>query len=210
MTWRRRRIVVCRTRRHKRICYGTLTDANGHIIRRGRFSSEPQGLNTFMEGVEEAKIAMEAGYCWQPIYDALKEKGYDVRLAHPKKVKAFAKAKAKTDNINSETLAHLLRADLLPESYVPPMDIRELRDLVMRWAFLVGMRTKIKNRVHAELARRGIDLRRPLFTASALRWTFARLREPGCEAIVPPSGRIGACLSIEGERKKYQLHIGAN
>ena len=74
-----------------------------------------------------ATVAMEAGYCWQPLYDRLEETGYDVMLAHPLKVKAIAQAKVKTDKIDSETLAHLLRADLLPESYVPPRDIRELR-----------------------------------------------------------------------------------
>ena len=79
-----------------------------------------------------------------------------MRLAHPLKVKAIAQAKVKTDKIDSETLAHLLRADLLPESYVPPRDIRELRDRVRRRAFLVGMRTMLKNRVQAELAKRGI------------------------------------------------------
>ncbi len=87
---------------------------------------------------EEAQVAEEeallapakAGYCWQPLYDRLEETGHDARLAHPLKVKAIAQAKAKTDKIDSETLAHMLRADLIPESYVPPRDIRELRDRV--------------------------------------------------------------------------------
>ena len=149
---------------HKRVCYGTLTDQDGNVLKRGRFSSSPEGLRAFMVGVDETKIAMEAGYCWQPLIDALKEKGYDVRLAHPQRVKAIAEAKVKTDKVDSETLAHLLRANLLPESYVPPMDIRELREMVRRRSFLVGMRTKLKNRIHAELAKRGIDLETPLFT----------------------------------------------
>ncbi len=97
---------------------------------------------------------MESGYCWQHIYDHLEEAGYDVRLAHLLKVKAIAEAKIMTDEIDSETLAHLLRADLLPESYVPPKEIRDLRELVKRRAFLVGMRTRLKNKVHAELAAR--------------------------------------------------------
>ena len=107
---------------------------------------------------------MEAGYCWQPLYDRLEETGYDVRLAHPLKVKAIAEAKAKTDKIDSETLAHLLGADLIPESYAPPWDIRELRDRVRRRAFLVGMRTMLKNRVQADLAKRGINTGGPLWT----------------------------------------------
>lgn len=83
-------------------------------------------------------------------------------------MKAIAKARVKTDNIDSETLAHLLRANLLPESYVPPRDIRELRDRVRRRAFLVEMRTKLKNRVHSELAKRGIKLGVPLFTREGI------------------------------------------
>ena len=78
---------------HKRVCYGTITDQDGNVLKRGRFSSSPEGLKTFIEDVDEASIAMDAGYCWQPLYDALKEKGYDVRLAHPKRVKAIAEAK---------------------------------------------------------------------------------------------------------------------
>lgn len=105
---------------------------------------------------------MEAGYCWQPLYDWLEESGHDVRFAHPKEVRATAKKK--TDKVDSEILPHLLKADLLPESYIPPRDMRELRDWVRFRAFLVGMRTKIKNRIHAELTRRGIRLGVPPFT----------------------------------------------
>jgi transposase len=164
---------------HKRACYGTITDQEGTIYKQGKFASSPEGVTTFIEDIDEASIAMEAGYCWQPLYDALKEKGYDVRLAHPQRVKAIAEAKVKTDKVDSETLAHLLRANLLPESYVPPKDIRELRDQVRRRAFLVGMRTKLKNRVHAELAKRGINLETPLFT----RRGRELLRSLGLEAV---------------------------
>jgi transposase len=136
----------------------------GRILKRERFSNDPDSLKTFMKDLGEAKVVMESGYCWQPIYDHLEEAGYDVRLAHPLKVKVIAEAKIKTDEIDSETLAHLLRADLLPESYVPPREIRDLRELVKRRAFLVGMRTRLKNRIHAELAKRDVDLGTPLFT----------------------------------------------
>ena len=164
---------------HKRVCYGTVMDEKGQIVKRGKFSNDPQGLEEFMEGIDEALVAMEAGYCWQPLYDRLEETGHDVRLAHPLKVKAIAQAKVKTDKIDSETLAHLLRADLLPESYVPPRDIRELRDRVRRRAFLVGMRTMVKNRVHSELAKRGIRLGVPLFTRNGREL----LRGLGLEAV---------------------------
>ncbi len=69
--------------------YGTVMDEKGQIVKRGKFSNNPQGLEEFMDGVDEA---LEAGYCWQPLYDRLEETGHDVRLAHPLKVKAIAQA----------------------------------------------------------------------------------------------------------------------
>ena len=72
--------------------------------------------------------------------------------------------KVKRDKVDSETLAPSCGSDLLPESYVPPKDIRELRDLVRRRAFLVRMRAQLKNRVHADLAKRRVDPEAPLFT----------------------------------------------
>ena len=162
---------------HKRVCYGTVMTGDGEVMKRARFSNTQEGLEEFMDGLEETLVAMEAGYCWQPLYDWLEEAGHDVRLAHPKGVKALAKKK--TDKVDSETLAHLLRADLLPESYVPPRDIRELRDRVRRRAFLVGMRTMVKNRVHSELAKRGIGLGVPLWTREGR----ALLRALGLEAV---------------------------
>ena len=141
---------------HKKICYGTVMDENGAVVKQAKFDNDHEALDGFMEDLHEARVVMEAGYCWQPLYDRLEEAGHDVRLAHPKKVKALTKKK--TDKTDSETLAHLLRTDLLPESYVPPPYIRLLRDRVRRRSFLVGMRTKIKNRIHAELAKRGIRL----------------------------------------------------
>jgi transposase len=153
---------------HKRVCHGTVMNWEGTIVKQERFSNNPRGLDTFMDGVGGARVVMEAGYCWQPVYDRLEERGHDVKLAHPLKTKAIAQAKVKTDKIDSEVLAHLLRADLVPESWVPPKEIRELRELVKRRVFLVRMRTKVKNRVYAELTKRDITPVRPPFTRKGM------------------------------------------
>jgi transposase len=50
----------------------------------------------------------------------------------------------------------LLRTGLLPEAYIAPPQLRDLRDLLRHRATLVHLRTSIKNRVHALLARQGI------------------------------------------------------
>ena len=71
----------------------------------------------------------------------------------PKQVKAIAAARVKTDKIDATILAHLARADLLPTAYAPPVEIRELRDLVRHRSKLVRERTRHKNRIHTILSR---------------------------------------------------------
>ncbi|MFH2112028.1 MAG: transposase [Candidatus Bathyarchaeota archaeon] len=82
---------------HKKVCYGTVMDEKGKVAKQAKFTNDHQGLEEFMQGLDEALVVMEAGYCWQPIYDQLESLGYHVKLAPPKEVKAIAKARAKTD-----------------------------------------------------------------------------------------------------------------
>jgi transposase len=62
----------------------------------------------------------------------------------------------KTDAIDAKTLAHLLRAAFLPEAYVAPRELRDVRELLRHRATLTRMRSAVKNRVHAILAKHGI------------------------------------------------------
>ena len=62
----------------------------------------------------------------------------------------------KTDAIDARTLAQLLRGGLLPEAYVAPREIRDLRELLRHRATLTRMRSAVKNRVHAILAKHGV------------------------------------------------------
>ena len=39
---------------HKRLCYGTMIDEQGKIVKQGWFSNDPEGLEEFMDGVDEA------------------------------------------------------------------------------------------------------------------------------------------------------------
>jgi transposase len=65
----------------------------------------------------------------------------------------IAEATVKTDRIDAKRLAHMLRADMLAESYVPSDEIRTLRDLVRTRKSLVEERTAEKNRIRAVLKR---------------------------------------------------------
>ena len=87
----------------------------------------------------------------------LEEAGYELHLAHPLRTKAIASARVKTDAVDARTLAHLLRADLLPEAYIAPRELRDLRDLLRHRVALTRMRSALKQRVGAILAKHGIQ-----------------------------------------------------
>jgi len=72
--------------------------------------------------------------------------------------------------VDAATLAQLLRADLLPEAWIAPQQVRDLRALLRHRARLVRLSTGLKNRVHAVLADRGIGEDRGLWTGPGRAW----------------------------------------
>ncbi|KXA91909.1 hypothetical protein AKJ63_00445 [candidate division MSBL1 archaeon SCGC-AAA259D18] len=143
---------------HKEYHHATVMDEDGEILRRQRFPNSLEEVKSFFSDIDDGKVALEASYFWKPVYDELEEMGFEVKLAHPRKTRVIADEKIKTDLRASEALAQLLRMDWLPETYVPPADIRELRELLRRRVSLVESRTKYKNKIQAELTKRRIDL----------------------------------------------------
>jgi transposase len=157
----------------------------GKIIKEGTFHNKKEGYTTFLHDVKEASIALEALAFSHPPYDLLEEQGYTVKLAHPLKTRAIAEARIKTDKIDARILAHLLRSDFLPTSYLPPPEIRELRDIVRQRAYLVKLRTELKNKIHAILARHWIEPPyKNIFTQQGTHWLHT-LSIPGIQRYLP-------------------------
>jgi len=101
-------------------------------------------------------VAMEStGVYWKPVYYVLEElfTCLLVNAAHVSKVPG-----RKTDVRDCEWLAQLLEHGLLRGSFVPPVAIRELRDLTRYRAVLVQDRTREANRLHKVLTDSGIQL----------------------------------------------------
>lgn len=140
---------------HKRFSYCTLMDEKGKVVKRGKVYNNKEDLKRFVSLVEndEVRGVMEATRNWTMMYDYLEELIEDVRLAHPMKVKAIAEAKIKTDKIDSEVLAHLIRCELLPEAYVPTKGARYIRQVLRQRMFFVRIRTMIKNRIRGIIDR---------------------------------------------------------
>ncbi len=133
-------------------------DEQGKELLSRRVANDPEALKAILAGLGgELQVALEATYGWEWLADLLEREGHELHLSHPLRTKAIAAARVKTDAVDARTLAHLLRTDLLPEAYVAPRELRDLRDLLRHRVVLTRMRSALKNRVHALLARQGIQ-----------------------------------------------------
>jgi len=83
------------------------------------------------------------------IYDLLEPLAEKVLVANPIKVKQIAQARVKTDIRDTLILARLLAANMIPEVWVPPVYVRNLRYLLSQRRHLVGMHTATVNRMHS-------------------------------------------------------------
>jgi transposase len=116
-------------------------------------------------------VVLEATTNAWTIYDQLVGLVARVVVAHPAKVRLIAEARVKTDKVDVLTLAKLLRADMLPEVWVPPLHVRDLRALLSHRRRLVALQTTAKNRLQSVLHR--LNLKPPrgdLFARKQREW----------------------------------------
>ena len=187
---------------HKEVCYATTLDKEGEIIDRKEFKNEREEWVKFVEEMpRDSKVAIEACSYWYPVCDFLEDRGIEVILSHPSKTRIIAEAKIKTDKIDSENLAKLLRADFLPRSYIPSREMRENRELLRLRVQLGKDRTVIKNRIHALLAKNGVKHEfKDLFGGEGM--NFLK------EIDLPSSQRIGLDVllrQLESVNKEIEL-----
>lgn len=124
-----------------------------------RFSTYTKGLKELLQWLLESDckdVCMEStGKYWIPVYNVL-EKDCSIVLAHPKYVKAIRGKK--TDKKDSKWIADLFKHDLVAGSFMPPADIRQLRDL-MRYRYkLTCFMSSEKNRLQNCLTVSNIQL----------------------------------------------------
>jgi transposase len=143
---------------HRKRSHVAVVDAGGQQLLSRRLVNDPDRFRELLgELGEDARFALEATYGWEWLAELLEAEGCELHLAHPLRTKAIASARVKTDAVDEQTLAQLLHADLLPEAYIAPRELRDLRDLLRQRFVLTQMRSALTNRVHALIARQGVQ-----------------------------------------------------
>ncbi len=144
---------------HRRRSVLVRMTGDGRRLDTARIENSPAGLRAEIAKAGDCpKVVLEATYGWYWAADALAEAGAEVHLAHPLGVKAFSYRRVKNDEKDAGDLADLLRMGRLPEAWIAPAEIRELRELTRYRIKLVHLRTSCKDQVHAILAKLGVPV----------------------------------------------------
>jgi transposase len=138
-------------------CRAAIMDQEGSILDEFTFTNNHEGIEDLASRLTlDDRVVMEStGSVWTNLYNQLDEKQIHVSLANPLKTKAIASARIKSDKVDARILAHLLRSNLVAESYVPPKHLREIRALIRHRVAIVKIRTMVKNEVHALVDKHG-------------------------------------------------------
>jgi len=132
---------------------------DGHRLATARITNSPAELRReIARAGKSPMVVLEATYGWYWAADTLAAAGAEVHLAHPLGVKAFSYRRVKNDERDAADLADLLRMGRLPEAWIAPPDVRQLRELTRYRHKLVHLRTSCKDQVHAVLAKLGIPV----------------------------------------------------
>jgi transposase len=126
------------------------------VRRFGTSVKELERLRAWLVETRCTEAVMEStGSYWKPVFNIL-EGSLRIILANPTQVKALRGKK--TDPNDSRWLASLLRHGLVEGSFIPPRDIRELRDLTRRRRTLVGVGAAERNRIQKVLEDANVKL----------------------------------------------------
>lgn len=144
---------------HKQVSVMTVLDEDGEELKRGRVPNLRRYVERFLEGFRPFTAVLETGRSSYVMADLLRELGGEVKIANAFQVKANAHARIKTDKRDSRTLAHLLRAGLIPEIYQREAWNRRAQRVMRMRAYWVSKQTEVKNKIRALLAQQREEVR---------------------------------------------------
>ncbi len=131
-------------------------DEDGQQLSVTRIDNDPVALSLALaEAGPDPEVAIEATYGWYWAVDVLQEEGAEVHLVNPSGL-AWGDRRVKNDYRDCKELLDRMRLHKLPEAWIAPPPVRELRELVRYRAKLVALRTGLKAQVKAVLAKHGL------------------------------------------------------
>ncbi len=157
---------------HRRRSVVVIMDEDGTRVSLRRIENSPLALaEAVAEAGPDAEVVLEATWGWYWAADVLAETGCRVHLAHPLGIKGYQNRRVKNDEKDATLLADLLRMGSLPEGWIAPPELGELRELVRYRHKLSRLRAGLKSQIHAVLGKEGaIPLLTELWGPAEAEW----------------------------------------
>ena len=132
---------------HKKMIAYCVKTPRGRLVEEGEVAATREALGEWVERFRKPLgVAMEATLFTGWIFDFFCERAAEVKVAHPQMLKAIACSKKKNDRLDAEKICDLYRMDMLPECYMMPGELRELRTTLRFRNLLVRTATQYKNK----------------------------------------------------------------
>ena len=142
---------------HKNYSVFVAINEAGEVSPGRRVENCRESFQSFLNALPPGSpIAMESTGNWYWLIDEMEKAGHLPSLVNAGKAKLMMGQINKTDKLDARGLAILLRNGTLPVVWIPPGELRDQRELPRMRMVMVSIRTKLKNRIHATLAKYGI------------------------------------------------------
>jgi len=129
---------------HRRRSVVVRMSARGKRLSVVRIDNSPSALaEAVVAAGDHPQVVLEATYGWYWAVDVLQELGATVHLANPNALN-WGERRVKNDVVDATDLADMLRLGRLPEAWIAPPALRELREVVRYRAKLVQLRSGLK------------------------------------------------------------------
>jgi transposase len=186
--------IVCALDVHRRQITYAIVDVRSGEMSRGRIApATREAVREWLarfKGLDEVQFALEGTTGWRFVVEEVERAGHRAHLADPAETaaKRGRKRRAKTDRADCDLLLKLLSARELPESWIPPAQILELRTRVRLRKRLVDERTGWQQRLQAQLFHQGVP--------AGLRPRTRAGREALASVELSPAGRELVALAL--------------
>lgn len=143
---------------HKRYTVASVQSINGQIIKEARIDHGRGNIVRFLDQWDKGSpVAVETIGNWYWIVEEIEHARMRPRLVHARKAKLMLGMINKTDKLDARGLNKLQRTGTLPTVWIPPLEIRDKRELPRTRMVFAHQRTRLKNRIHSVIDKYGLQ-----------------------------------------------------
>jgi len=193
---------------HRMTIEACMIDETGRVLRRASLACTREAIDAFARSqlMPSDRVALEATTNTWSVADILRPHVAAVVIGNPLRTRIIAEARIKTDKVDAEVLAQLLRCDFLPSVWQPDPAIRQLRELSGHRAAVVRQQTRLKNRIHSILAQRLIHPPvADVFRKQGRQWLEGLALDPADRLVI--DSHMELLAHLEAEEAKLTLEL---